>query len=155
MCYSVCAARPFMDQCIKAGCFEYQLGFGLHLQRLCVEQIARGHSPCCAAVASTEMPFPPTNSLRSNAVLFDSSGRPLLAQRAACWGPFQSAVFPHALTCKIYDCSETKEEWDPVLSRGADIGFQIPNSCTPRHRSAVWLAEGAREVGERKRSVLV
>lgn len=59
MCYSVCAARPFMDQCIKAGCFEYQLGFGLHLQRLCVEQIARGHSPCCAAVASTEMPFSP------------------------------------------------------------------------------------------------
>jgi len=43
MCCSVCVACPFMDQCIRARCFEYQTR--LLARTSGAEQIARGHSP--------------------------------------------------------------------------------------------------------------
>lgn len=139
MCYSVCAARPFMDQCIKARCFEYQTRLWL-----------APPAPLWRTDCTWSLSLPRTNRLPQKCLLPPGQPREALwccliaAPAALSWRSMQPAEArsvssaPCAPTCKIYDCSETqKKSRDPVLSRRADIGFQIPYSYTPRHCSAV------------------
>lgn len=151
MCYSVCAAHPFMDQCIKARCFEYQIRLWL-----------APPAPLCWTDCTWSLSSPHTNrlpqkcllphksSLRTAVVLFNSSpSRPLLAQQAACWGSLSKQRSPLSHMQNLLLQRNTKEEQDPVLSRRADIGFQIPYSYTPRHCSTVW--QWQKEWGKRER----
>lgn len=159
MCYSVCAARPFMDQCIKACCFEYQTRLWLAppaplCRTDCMWSLSLLHSNRLKRNAFS----PPRAARRTTVVLFNRSpSRPLLAQHAACRGPFSKQRSPRSHMQNLWLQRNTKEERDPVLSRGADIGFQIPNSCTPRHCSTVWLWQkewGKTEREEKKCSCL-
>ena len=145
MCYSVCAARPFMDQCIKAGCFEYQTRLWLAppaplCRADCTWSLSSPHSnrlpqKCLPPPQHTHTP----SRLSTTVVLFNSSpSRPLLAQHAACRGSLGKQRSPRSHMQNLWLQRNTKEERDPVLSHGADIGFQIPHSYTPRHCSAAW-----------------
>lgn len=151
MCNSACVARPFTDQCIKARCFEYQTRLWLAPPAPlcwtdCMWSLSSLHTNCLPQKCLL-LPEQPEN----HCVLFNSSpSHPLLARHAACRGSLGKQRSPCSYVQNLWLQQNTKEERDPVLSRGADIGFQIPDSYIPRHCSAVSVAEGVRKEGKIK-----
>lgn len=81
---------PFMDQCIKACCFEYQTRLWLAPPApLCRTDCMWSLSLLHSNRLKKKCLLPSPSSLRTTVVLFNRSpSRPLLAQHAACRGPF-------------------------------------------------------------------
>lgn len=148
MCYSVCVACPFMDQCIKACCFEYQTRLWL-----------APPAPLCwtdctwtlSSLHNRNASFP-LSSPRTTVVLFNSSpSRPLLAQHAACWGSLSKQrlpVLPHA---KCMTAAKHKRRVGSSSVSQSRYRFSNPILLYPETLfSCVTVAEGVRKEGKIK-----
>lgn len=154
MCYSVCAARPFMDQCIKACCFEYQTRLWLAPPApLCWTDCTWSlRSPHTNSLPQKCL-LPPPSSLRTTVVLFNSSpGRPLLAQHAACRGWLARQRSPRSPHAKFMTAAEYKRRAGASSVSQSRYRFSNPILLYPKTLfSCVTVAERVREEGERKK----
>lgn len=144
MCSSACVARPFMDQCIKARCFEYQT-------RLWLAPPAPLCWTDCTWSLLHRLPqkclLPPPSGPRTTAVRFNSGpGRPLLAQHAACRGSLSKQRSPRSHMQNLWLQRNTKGERGSSSVSQSRYRFSNPILLYPETLfGCVTVAEGVRE----------
>lgn len=148
---------PSWINALKPAALNTKQGFGLHLQRRCAEQIARGHSPRRTPIASHRNTPPPNPTPRAAweplwcyliaapAVLSWRSTQPAEARSV-------SSAPPRSRMQNLWLQRNTKEERGSGSVSQSRYRFSNPILAYPKTLfGCVTVAEGVRREGERKR----